>query len=1053
MNIRTLTTRRLRLLTSVLLMSVAGVSLSAQTEKTQGSVVYTLTDDDHYVATGLETGAEPTSLTIASQIDGLPVTEIGSHAFDHCTTLASVSLPEGLTAIGDYAFISCNALTSVTLPSSLTTVGLFAFYSCQSLSELSMSGTGLTLGVSAFADCTALRLVTISGSAPTLGNAAFNKVGTAADPALFRIDLARLDDFLALTSQVGAVLRFQEAYGYEAFQVVSDGLRYTYLPGIDGAPATYELAGIDAATLPLQAANNYLVQAPATVGTISVTSVAQTGAFAATGINDRLYAIDLRLLPLTSLAVSRSAGVFDGVGIHTLIYLPEGNTSDEDNVIVGGEVLHHINVRVDGADSLLTAPDILSGQATWLLCQQWGAQLFGQRIATDQAPLPMGDVATQRVWQVMFRSTADAALRQYRYANSGGTVALPALTDLGFEATDIVNFYIDSDVSKPFTATTTVGSDLQVFALPQASAITLSHTTIAVRMSMPLEQRTFQLSATVAPATADQSVTWATSDAAVATVTATGLLTVVGGGSATITCTSTDNPAVTATCAVSAVPLPQSISITPLEIRLSTVGEAAEAQLTATILPAEATQEFYWETTNDKIVTVDSTGHIKAVGVGKAFVHAYPKDYRSMYAICYVSVGSSVTAVTLSATQLSLKEGETAHVSATLTPSDALGGVTWSSSDEKVATVSGGDITALAPGNATITARATDNPSVSASLALTVLGKGASNTVDGLSYAITSLATATGGSNTVTLQGAPADRLASGQTIVVPTTVTIGGISFSVTAIAADAFATPTNNTIIYIPYGISYDGTADNVIRQQADGQNVCQRFVLTDGCDYNTQYSFTAEKLVYRRTLTARSEPYSICLPFATKSGWGGQKFYTLDHVEGDHLVMVSVPDRTEPYVPYLVIVDQTIEDLGDSQVWMPTANRNTAVYDGQYGLLGTMRGMSNADAAGMTAYVLSDDGRHWLSCAADPSLRVTALRSWLWHPGDSQPSSMSFTQYVAPPPTPPVTPPSAVNAVEADEVAAPYYDLQGRCVGTSLDGQPRGIYLRQGRKFVKH
>jgi len=69
-----------------------------------------------------------------------------------------------------------------------------------------------------------------------------------------------------------------------------------------------------------------------------------------------------------------------------------------------------------------------------------------------------------------------------------------------------------------------------------------------------------------------------------------------------------------------------------------------------------------------------------------------------------------VTSITLSASSLSLTEGETSSLTCTVLPENARDkSVTWSSSNESVAKVSGGLITALTPGTAVITATAVDN--------------------------------------------------------------------------------------------------------------------------------------------------------------------------------------------------------------------------------------------------------------------------------------------------------------------------------------------------------
>ena len=67
------------------------------------------------------------------------VTSIGSRAFDSCTGLTSVTIPDSVTSIGGYAFQECTGLTSVTIPDSVTSIGNWAFDYCNSLTAISVS--------------------------------------------------------------------------------------------------------------------------------------------------------------------------------------------------------------------------------------------------------------------------------------------------------------------------------------------------------------------------------------------------------------------------------------------------------------------------------------------------------------------------------------------------------------------------------------------------------------------------------------------------------------------------------------------------------------------------------------------------------------------------------------------------------------------------------------------------------------------------------------------------------------------------------------------------
>ncbi len=101
------------------------------------------------------------------------VTEIGRMAFDECSALLSITIPEGVTTIEEYAFQWCESLQSVTLPTSLTTIGMDAFLNCFDLQSITIPAGVTTMGTYAFAYCTSLASVTLSPGVTTIGEKAF----------------------------------------------------------------------------------------------------------------------------------------------------------------------------------------------------------------------------------------------------------------------------------------------------------------------------------------------------------------------------------------------------------------------------------------------------------------------------------------------------------------------------------------------------------------------------------------------------------------------------------------------------------------------------------------------------------------------------------------------------------------------------------------------------------------------------------------------------------------------------------------------------------------
>lgn len=67
------------------------------------------------------------------------ITKIGDYAFDGCSKLTGIIIPETVTSIGAYAFHGCNGLTNLKIPDSVTEIGRFAFQDCDGLKSVIVS--------------------------------------------------------------------------------------------------------------------------------------------------------------------------------------------------------------------------------------------------------------------------------------------------------------------------------------------------------------------------------------------------------------------------------------------------------------------------------------------------------------------------------------------------------------------------------------------------------------------------------------------------------------------------------------------------------------------------------------------------------------------------------------------------------------------------------------------------------------------------------------------------------------------------------------------------
>lgn len=209
---------------------------------------------------------------------------------------------------------------------------------------------------------------------------------------------------------------------------------------------------------------------------------------------------------------------------------------------------------------------------------------------------------------------------------------------------------------------------------------------------------TLQLSASILPESVkDMSVTWTTSNSKVATVSNSGLVSATGSGTAIITAKA-NLGGKTAICRINVVD--PSIKLNKSSTTLY-IGD--NEMLAATAIPSGSAVT--WSTSDSQIATV-SGGKTTAVGAGTATITAkITVNGKNYSASCKVTVNTC--GVTLSKSSLSLYIGDSVNITAATNPAGQA--VTWSTSDAKVATISGGKITAVAAGAANITARITVN--------------------------------------------------------------------------------------------------------------------------------------------------------------------------------------------------------------------------------------------------------------------------------------------------------------------------------------------------------
>ena len=143
--------------------------------ETFGDYEYSVLDDGTVKITGYNGSAE--TVVIPDTIDGKSVTSIGNGAFEDCTSLTSVTIPDGVKCIGHSAFYECTSLKSITIPDGVTSIGGTAFSDCTSLTSITIPDSVTILNSFTFSGCKSLSDVNIPDGVTYVGDGAFS--GTA----------------------------------------------------------------------------------------------------------------------------------------------------------------------------------------------------------------------------------------------------------------------------------------------------------------------------------------------------------------------------------------------------------------------------------------------------------------------------------------------------------------------------------------------------------------------------------------------------------------------------------------------------------------------------------------------------------------------------------------------------------------------------------------------------------------------------------------------------------------------------------------------------------
>ena len=462
---------------------------------------------------------------------------IASYAFQSCSRMAGVTIPNTVVTIGSGAFATCLGLPSVEIPNSVITIESSAFQSCTGLTEVEIPNSVTTIGGGAFSSCSGLTSVTIGNSVTTIGNDAFaycyNLANVAIGSSVTHIGTFAFSHCSQLTNL--EIPNSVTTIDKDAFSYCT-GLTSVTIPssvttiGKYGFTSCYNLTSMTVAS-----------------GNTTFDSRDNCNAIIETSSNTLLYGCKNTVIPNTVTAIGD--GAFDYCTGLTSMEIPNSVTSIGINAFAYCSGLTSVTI----GNSVKTIGNFAFTQCTGLTSVE---------IPNSVTTIDLGAFSSCSALKnlTIGNSVNSIGLSAFRYCNrltdvysyildpssvatasyvfssnqssySGRTLHVPAGTTSAYQSNGNWYPYFGQIVEMP---------------LVTASSITLNKT----ESVMP-KDATLQLIATVLPeSTTNMAVTWASSDTTIATVDENGLVTAVAVGNATITATTTDGSNLSASCAV-----------------------------------------------------------------------------------------------------------------------------------------------------------------------------------------------------------------------------------------------------------------------------------------------------------------------------------------------------------------------------------------------------------------------------------------------------------------------------------------------------------------------
>lgn len=635
--------------------------------QTSGDYSYELIDED--TITILNYSGSEKNLVIPEKIDGKIVKKIGYGAFAECKSIESLVIPETVTTVGNYAFSQCSWVQTVEVPDTIVSLGKYAFAGCSSLESFKIPNGIKEISYGVFFDCTSLKNIEIPEGVQTIGGMVFGNCKSLENvdlpSTITSIGSSAFSNCVALKSIL--LPEGVKVLGASAFKGCL-GLEEIILPDTlvsIGQSAFQDCISMESITLPE-----------------SVTGIGYAAFSGCTSLKD---------INIPKQVVSIGNATFSGCASLESIEIPDTIVTLGDNVFSGCVSLKTIvipnSVREIGTSTFSYCSNLEEVTLSKNL-SAIASSLFRYCDKLETVIIPNG---VKRIGDTVFADCMN--LR---------SVTFP----ITIESNQIGSRIFSN--SPKVVASVIADSAAHLYMRRNEYAFTLITTGINLdkaKLTLNVNDSSKYI-AILSPYTiADNSqLIWISSNPDIAAVDGNGVVTGKSEGEAVITVKTANGLTATSNVTVKDEHiLIESIKLNQKEL---VIKKETSSSLRATINPSNTTEDkkLTWTSSDNEIVTVSSTGVLTARKPGTAIITVTTSN--GISDTCNVTVISEITSVALNLTAVSIEEGTSQLLRATINPSDTTSSkeLTWKSSNPSVATVDqNGEITAVKKGIATIT--------------------------------------------------------------------------------------------------------------------------------------------------------------------------------------------------------------------------------------------------------------------------------------------------------------------------------------------------------------